>query len=173
MGCGKTYIGQKLAAAMSYNFIDMDNYLEEDYGSTILSIFENHGESFFRELEHDYLLSLKDKRQHIFSTGGGLPCFHQNIEIMNAAGTTVYLKVAPKTIVKRISHQRAHRPLLKNFANDSELLDFIEKKTEERNPYYSQAKIIIDANGNADETIKKIVNSNWLSGIDVLKTNNQ
>lgn len=156
MGCGKTYIGQKLAAAMSYNFLDLDHYLEEDYGSTIVSIFENKGESFFRQLEHDYLLSLRDKRRHIFSTGGGLPCFHQNIEIMNSTGITVYLKVTPEIIVKRISNQRDHRPLLKNFANDIELLNFIEKKMIEREAFYKKAKIIINADADPTAIIKEI-----------------
>ena len=157
MGCGKTHIGHMLAKAMSYHFIDMDHYLEESFGETIPAIFEKQGETFFRQLEHETLMSLKEKSNYVFSTGGGAPCFHNNIEIMNAAGTTIYLNVAPETIVKRILHQRDHRPILKGFANEIELLNFVEKKITERNQFYKQAKIIIDANGDADEILKKVM----------------
>ena len=157
MGSGKTFIGQKLAEALGFDFIDMDHYLEEKTGATIPEVFEREGEVYFRQLEHNILLELKDKSNCVFSTGGGAPCFHGSMEIMNECGITVYLKVEPKNIVKRISDQRTHRPLLRNFANDFELLNFVKNKIAERNEFYSQAKIIVDANGDAEEIVTKII----------------
>lgn len=157
MGSGKTFIGERLAETLFYDFIDTDALLEKKTRQTIAEIFEKNGENNFRELEHAILSELKEKKGCIISTGGGVPCFYGNMEIMNAHGITVYLKVHPDIIVKRISEQRSHRPLLKIFKDDTELLVFVKNKIAEREKFYEQAQFIIDADGNAEEIIKKIV----------------
>ena len=157
MGSGKTFIGERLAKTLLYDFIDADAFLEKKTGQSITEIFEKNGEHYFRELEHTILCELKEKHGCIISTGGGAPCFYDNMEIMNANGITVYLKVRPDIIVKRISEQRSHRPLLKNFEDDDEFLVFVKNKIAERGKFYSQARFIIDADGNIEEIINKII----------------
>ena len=79
----------------------------------------------------------------VVATGGGLPCFFDNMDWMNANGKTVYLQMTPPQLVSRL-HSREKRPLLKGM-DDDQLLAFIEMKLAERNPFYNQAKIVINA----------------------------
>ena len=157
MGAGKTYIGKLLAEKLLYDFIDTDALLEKRTGNTIAEIFEKKGEDCFRELEHNILSELKKVSKCVIATGGGAPCFYENMEIMNANGTTIYLKARSETIVGRISAQSSHRPLLRNFDNNNDLLIFVKNKILEREKYYLKAHFIIDANYNAEEIIKNIV----------------
>ncbi len=157
MGSGKTYIGKLLAEKLLYDFIDTDALLEKRTGNTIAEIFEKKGEDYFRKLEHNILSELKIVSNCIISIGGGTPCFYENMELINAYGTTIYLKAQSEIIVGRISAQSSHRPLLRNFDNDTDLLIFVKNKIVEREKYYLKAHFIIDANGDVEEIIKNIV----------------
>ena len=143
MGCGKTTWSRKLAAHLGYDFIDLDQLLEEQAGITIAEYFSTHGEEAFRILESEVLKQTPYTNNTIVSTGGGLPCFFDNMDWMNAHGKTVYIKLSPKTLVDRLEKGKAKRPLLRDKHGD-ELLAFITEKLAEREPYYLQAKYIAD-----------------------------
>lgn len=142
MGSGKSYWGNRWAAKYELPFIDLDKLVEQKENKTIAAIFEENGEEYFRKLETDCLKAVSGKRSFIMACGGGAPCFNNNMQWMNEQGTTVYLSAAPEFLYNRVVEEKDRRPLLKNLAG-SELFSFIEKKLEEREPFYRQAKIIL------------------------------
>ena len=144
MGCGKTTWSRKLAAHLGYDFIDLDHLLEEQAGMTIAEYFATHGEDSFRILESEVLRQTPYTQNTVVSTGGGLPCFFDNMEWMNAHGKTVYIKLSPKTLVDRLERSKNKRPLLREKQGE-ELLAFITERLAEREVFYLQASYI--ANG--------------------------
>jgi shikimate kinase len=144
MGCGKTTWSRKLAAHLGYDFVDLDHLLEEQAGMTIAEYFATHGEDSFRILESEVLKQTPYTQNTVVSTGGGLPCFFDNMEWMNAHGKTVYIKLSPKTLVDRLERSKNKRPLLREKQGE-ELLAFITERLAEREVFYLQASYI--ANG--------------------------
>jgi len=143
MGSGKSTAGKKLAASLGWTFIDLDRKIEERAGKTIPQIFAQDGEEQFRKIESDVLKSVKDKTETIVSTGGGTPCHGENMEIMLETGLTVYLKMTPEQLAKRLLESTGERPLIKNIPDD-QLYGFIEKKLGVREKWYNKANIIIE-----------------------------
>ncbi len=143
MGCGKSYLGKLLAKRLQYDFIDMDAYLEAKESKTIAQIFKEGGEGAFRKLERDYLTASGDFEKTVIATGGGCPCFYDNMEWMDVSGQTIYLKTPTAVLVNRLQSETAHRPLLAG-KSKKELAEFIEAKLLERAPYYEQAQIIFE-----------------------------
>ena len=141
MGAGKTSIGKELSAKMNCSFVDLDLFIERRYHQTIRQIFKEKGEDIFREIESKALREVAEFEDVIISTGGGTPCFNQNMMYMNKQGTTVYLKVANEELVRRINLNKRARPLLKDFSGD-ELSRFVEVTMVRRKQFYEQAKII-------------------------------
>jgi shikimate kinase len=144
MGCGKTTWSRKLAAHLGYDFVDLDHLLEEQAGMTIAEYFATHGEDSFRILESEVLRQTPYTQNTVVSTGGGLPCFFDNMVWMNAHGKTVYIKLSPKTLVDRLERSKNKRPLLREKQGE-ELLAFITERLAEREAFYLQAGYI--ANG--------------------------
>jgi len=138
MGCGKTTWSRKLAAHLGYDFIDLDHLLEEQAGMTIAEYFSTHSEDSFRILESEVLKQTPYTQNTVVSTGGGLPCFFDNMEWMNAHGKTVYIKLSPKTLVDRLERSKNKRPLLHEKQGE-ELLAFITERLAEREAFYLQA----------------------------------
>src|SRR5437773_8673578 len=91
MGSGKSLIGQELAALMKYKFLDTDSLIETKRKKSIAKLFATEGEEYFREIERKTLLSLKKARNTVIATGGGMPCYFENMQWMNSNGVTVYL----------------------------------------------------------------------------------
>lgn len=143
MGCGKSYIGQQLAQLLNWDFLDMDDFLEANEGMSISQIFAEGGESLFRELERNYLQATYDFENTVIATGGGAPCFFDNMDWMNANGTTTYLKTPISILVDRLKSETNHRPLLAGKTN-AQLNDFISLKLAERSPFYEQAQYIFE-----------------------------
>lgn len=143
MGCGKSYIGKQLAQSLGWDFIDMDDFLEAKEGISISQIFAEGGESLFRELERNYLHATYDFENTVVATGGGAPCFFDNVDWMNDHGTTIYLKTPVSILADRLKSETNHRPLLAR-KTESQLKDFISSKLNERNPFYQQAQHIFE-----------------------------
>ena len=138
MGCGKTTWSKKLAAHLGYEFLDMDHLLQDKAGMTIPEYFAQHGEDAFRVLESTLLKETEYPENTIVSTGGGLPCFFDNLQWMNANGKTLYIKLDPKTLASRLENGKTERPLLRGKHGD-ELVAFIAEKLAEREGFYLQA----------------------------------
>ena len=157
MGCGKTTWSRKLAAHLGYDFIDLDHLLEEQAGMTIAEYFASYGEEAFRILESEVLKQTAYSNNTVISTGGGLPCFFDNMNWMNAHGKTVYIKLSPKTLVDRLEKGKAKRPLLRDKHGD-ELLAFITEKLAEREDYYLQSDYIADGISLSVEHLEALIN---------------
>lgn len=143
MGSGKSTMGRRLASLMGWQFLDLDDRIEEITGKTIARIFSEDGEEEFRKTESETLKSLANVTNTIISTGGGTPCHSGNMDHMLETGITVYLKMTPGQLASRLGGSSGERPLLKNIP-DEELLSFIGKKLSDREQWYSRARIIVD-----------------------------
>ena len=96
MGAGKTTLGKAFAREMGLTFVDLDWYIEERFHKTIRQLFTEMGEDGFRELEKRMLHEVADFENVVISTGGGTPCFFDNMEFMNSKGSVVFLDVDVK-----------------------------------------------------------------------------
>lgn len=139
MGAGKTTLGQALARALGLEFVDLDCFIEERFCKSISQIFAEKGEEEFRRIEQRMLHEVAEFENVIISTGGGTPCFFDNIDYMNSKGTTVYLDVPQERLFIRLSIARKQRPLLKD-KNDDELRTFIAEQIARREPFYKKAQ---------------------------------
>lgn len=153
MGSGKTILGRELAKTIGFRFADMDKLIEKKCGKTVSEIFASEGEGFFRQCERETLESFEGAGEDIIvATGGGVPCFGDNMEVLNKLGITVYLKMSPSKLVPRLKYGRAKRPIIRDL-DDEQLLRFIEEKLPEREPFYSHAVVVVDCDGRSDEYI--------------------
>lgn len=143
MGCGKSTKAKQLAARLNCDVIDLDAVMVAETGKTIADYFSAYGEDAFRKMEQETLKNYPYPETCVVATGGGLPCFFDNMDWMNANGKTVYLQMEPALLVSRL-HNRQKRPLIANM-DDEQLLAFIHTKLKERNPFYNRAQIVIDA----------------------------
>jgi shikimate kinase len=157
MGSGKSYWGKLWAAQSGLPFFDLDEVIEEAEGKTVAAIFEQKGEAYFRQKETETLQTFLQKDNCIIACGGGTACFNNNMQWMNANGTTVYLLATAGEILKRVITEQEKRPLIKDFSAE-DLLLFIENKIQERTPYYKQAKVILPVATIASNTINTIIN---------------
>lgn len=138
MGAGKTTLGRALAKEIGVEFIDLDQYIEQRYCKSIADIFAEKGEEGFRLIEQRMLHEVCEFENVVISTGGGTPCFFDNIEYMNSQGTTVFLDVPLERLFIRLSIARSKRPLIKD-KSDEELRSFIQENLEKRLPHYTKA----------------------------------
>lgn len=143
MGAGKTTYGRRLAKQLNLQFIDLDQYIEKKHKSSIPYIFDLVGELGFRLIEHRTLLEVLQKDNFVLSTGGGTPCFYDNINILSQNGISIYLKLLPKAIVTRLKNAKKKRPLVDNFS-DEELISFVDVKMLEREEFYNKANVVVD-----------------------------
>ncbi|MCO5240874.1 MAG: shikimate kinase [Chitinophagaceae bacterium] len=156
MGTGKTYWGQLWAKQHRLDFFDLDTEIEQYTGLTIPQIFELHGEHFFREQERERLHHFGDKQHFILSTGGGTPCFYNNMQWMNEHGLTIYLKTPLPVLKERLIKEKMHRPLIKQL-DDREIEKFIKTSIGKREAYYNTAHIILSTESISDITFEEII----------------
>lgn len=142
MGCGKTSAGKKLAGRLGLHFIDLDNYIEEKTGKTIAEIFATNGEKNFRNYEHDSVSEISLKNNVLVATGGGTPCFYNNLEIINRSGLSIYLKMDAISLANRLINSKTERPLIKG-KSKSELISYIKETLKEREKFYQKSNIIV------------------------------
>ena len=139
MGAGKTTVGKELAKLAGLSFIDLDYYIEGRYHKAVSQIFAERGEEAFREIERNMLHEVAEFEDVLISTGGGAPCFFDNMEYMNSMGDTVFLEASDEALLRRLKAGKSKRPLLAN-KTDDELMDTITTALKKRLPFYQQAK---------------------------------
>ncbi|MBR6601091.1 MAG: shikimate kinase [Bacteroidaceae bacterium] len=138
MAAGKTTLGRALAKELGLQFIDLDHYIECRYRSTVSQLFAERGEEAFRQIERNMLHEVGEFEDVVISTGGGTPCFFDNIDYMNRQGTTVFLEASVDVLHTRLTIARAQRPLVAG-KSDEELRTYIGEMLSRRLPYYSRA----------------------------------
>jgi shikimate kinase len=142
MGCGKSKLGKATAIKLDVPFLDLDTLIETINQQSIPQLFENLGEEAFRIKEKKALQQSAMANNAIIATGGGAPCFFDNMEWMNANGITVFIDTSIKILADRLINTKVERPLVKG-KSYQELLEYIDYKLEERRPFYKQAQIIL------------------------------
>lgn len=143
MGAGKTTLGKAFARELGLSFVDLDWYIEERFHQTISQLFAERGEDGFRRLERNMLHEVGDFENVVVSTGGGTPCFFDNMDYMNAQGQTVFLDVDEETLFRRLRVATAQRPILRG-KSETELRAFICEALAMRMPYYARARYRFD-----------------------------
>lgn len=155
MGCGKSYIGKQLAQKVDYQFIDLDAFIEAGEERTISEIFLTDGDTHFRHLERVYLHQLAQTQNTIIATGGGTPCFFDNMQWINQHGVSIYIKTPVALLAKRLEKEKEQRPLIANL-NEGELDTFIQQKLEERSLFYEQAHILFNQENQDQNTAEQL-----------------
>ncbi len=143
-GSGKTTLGKELSNLLRLSFIDLDLEIERHAGKKITEIFKLWGENYFRELESKELKKLcSSTSDFVMATGGGTPCFFDNMAWINKSGDSIFLDVSAREIARRIAHaQLTDRPLLASQHPD-QLKDHIEQIRSNRLYYYTQALLTL------------------------------
>ncbi len=152
-GSGKSFIARRFAYFTGIPVFDTDDIIEKEYGKSIVEIFKTGGEEVFREYERDIIKEISKKEEFIVATGGGLPCYQDNIRLINKSGISVYLKADTETLLHRIKKNPQIRPLI-NTANDNEIIKYLKNTLNERRKYYEQAHYTVNAAMPADEILK-------------------
>lgn len=157
MGCGKTTHGRKLAKLLGYKFVDLDEQIASKTGASIPDLFNELGETGFRNIETEALqeISFRAEKQ-VISLGGGTPCFNDNLHFIKEKGLLIYIKMEPEALFQRLKNARVKRPLLKG-KSDRELLDYITQLLEKREVYYSAAHFWINGINLNDKVLKDCI----------------
>ncbi len=159
MGCGKSTFARRIARRLGVEWADTDRLVEQAEGASVCDIFRYEGEARFREVERGVLDRVIDEgRIAVVATGGGLPVWRDNMERMNGAGLTVYLRREAEAIASRMSpYGRQRRPRLRGLS-DAELVDFMRRDMAGREGFYSRAQLTVDCSAlSDDEAVERIV----------------
>ena len=156
MGSGKSTFGAALADALALNWIDLDDEFEARYKITIIDFFTKYGETTFRELEHKLLTEICHRNNIVVSTGGGAPCYFDNMKRMNQSGVTVYLSANAELLISRIENSARKRPVFQQ-EKGTNMAENIKRHLETREPFYSQATFKTDAANPDIEVVKTLI----------------
>ena len=137
-GSGKTHSAEILKKKLKIPAYDLDSLVEMMEEKTIAEIFEEGGEEAFRKIEAKMLRLFKEKKKFILSTGGGTPCFHNNMEWMNKEGQTIWIDEPIEVLAERLVSEQQQRPLLAG-KSQQELTTYLEQTLDQRRPFYEQA----------------------------------
>ncbi len=146
-GSGKSTIGKELSKRLRLSYIDMDDYIEDQSGSTIPELFKK-GESVFRNLETEACKDLSTKENCVISTGGGAVVETDNHEWLKKAGLIIWIDRPIEKIAETIV--TGHRPLLKGGT------DALYELSVKREPVYRQLADIVVRN---DRSLEKTIDS--------------
>lgn len=156
---GKSTLGKRIAAILHYRFLDTDRLIVREENRSIADIFAQSGEDYFREAERRVLRTIRPGGSLVISTGGGMPCFHDNMTYINATGISVFLDVPVTVLHSRVvAHAQHDRPLYR--PNDPGLLRSLQERYEVRLPFYSQANVRIPGEPDEEEVLSRV--GEWL-----------
>lgn len=138
MGTGKSFWAKKMAKKNKSGAYDLDHLIESLEDRTISELFAEEGEAYFRQAEAKLLRWFGEKKSFVLATGGGTPCFNENMQWMNKHGITIWIDSPIEIMVERLIPEKDHRPLIKDL-DDAQLASFLAGKLAERTPFYQQA----------------------------------
>ncbi len=160
MASGKSSVGKKLAKKIGLPFIDLDDYIEEKYSTTIRLLIYDKGMDEFRKIEKESLEILINKYENVLiSTGGGTPCYFDNMNEMNSKGLTIYLEVDIPTLVDRLMHSKKDRPLIWGKTRD-DLTVYAKDLLAKRKEDYEKAKYKVEGKNLKVDTLVDLIEKN-------------
>jgi shikimate kinase len=152
-GIGKSFYAKRLAKDQTIQYLDLDQHIEEIKGETIANIINTQGEEFFRLYEAIALRKITlDNSLDLISTGGGTPCFCDNIDYMQSNGKVIYLSAQPAYLIELYRKYQLSRPL----ASGQNIDEYIQATYQKRHPIYSLADYIIDVSKGQETIIKEL-----------------
>jgi shikimate kinase len=156
MGSGKSHWLKQLAKWNKSVGYDLDALIEMNEEKTITEIFNEDGEAYFRKVESKILKWFKEKKKYIVATGGGTACSQENMDFMKKEGIVIWLDESVDVLVKRLSTEKANRPLISHLS-ENELAAFLEQKLVERHPFYKQADYRLTSDQINESGLKKLI----------------
>ncbi|UII27727.1 shikimate kinase [Fulvivirga maritima] len=155
-GSGKTTVGKLLAKEMNLSFIDMDEEIVKNEGRSIAEIFSKEGENYFRQIECMTLQSILKSNEHcILSTGGGVPCFFDNMDFINEHALSIFIDETVAELVARMGQMEvSKRPKL--HSDSQNVNDILEELFQKRKPFYERAVISWSSKEGLQNLIEKI-----------------
>lgn len=160
-GSGKTSVGERLAAAWGWSFVDSDRLIEERASSSIAEVFSSLGEGRFREIEEDVVVEIAGRaasgERLVAATGGGVVLRASNVSRLRESGRVIWLRASIDELRRRIaedSHSTRDRPALVG----ASAADEVERVLTERLPLYaSAADRVVDTDGLSIEDVVREV----------------
>ena len=157
MGTGKSYWAKKIAKKLKIGGYDLDSLIEAKEEKSITEIFAENGEAYFRNVEAEVLRWFGQKKSFALATGGGTPCFNNNIQWMNSNGITIWIDEPVDVLVQRLEKEKAQRPLIHNL-DITALQDYLAHKLFERETFYKQATYHLSGSEIDERNLIKIIN---------------
>jgi shikimate kinase len=146
MGSGKSTVGHLLAQELHWPFVDLDSTIEAGQGATVREIFDQHGEPFFRELEHAALVEASRAEPVVIALGGGTFAQKVNFDfIRERGGTTIWLDCGLEGLLARCAGKN-DRPLFRDPESFGKLL-------EQRLPFYRMAEHRVTTEGRQPQQV--------------------
>jgi shikimate kinase len=161
-GSGKSTLGKSLATLLHLTFIDLDDRIISMEGMPISEVFSQKGETYFRQIERAALLQTCNENDIVVATGGGTPCFFDNIELINQYGISIFLNIPLELLARRISPEKSKKQMRPLFAGKSpqELIETLSAMWEKRISFYQKACIhIAPEEAKAEIVVYKIKNN--------------
>jgi shikimate kinase len=137
-GGGKSTVGKEVARRLGVSFIDCDKEIERRAGRSISDLFEDQGESAFRDLEAQVLTSIVECRDSVIATGGGAVLRAENRLLLRSRTRCIYLSASPEFLWQRLRRDR-RRPLLQVPDPQARL----KQMSAEREPLYRETASIV------------------------------
>lgn len=157
MGAGKSKVAKILSKQLKIESIDTDSLIEKREKMGVGEIFQKKGETHFRVLENEILNELNNHpKQIIIATGGGLPCFNNNMDLILEMGQSFYLQASNEVLVNRLLQSKKERPLIKQM-DEENLLSYLIELTLKREQFYNRANYIVDANKYSEHVAELIL----------------
>ena len=141
-GAGKTTVGRRMAERLGMTFIDLDLYIEEKYHSAVPLLFQRYGEPAFRTLEYAALKEVLEVDNAVIATGGGTPCHHDAMNLINSRAHSIYLKFSEEQLVEHLLHSKKKRPLTQHLS-EPDLRTYVHNTLAEREPIYLLAHEVL------------------------------
>ena len=157
MGAGKSTVGPLLAERLGQRYVDLDREIEEEAGKSVKEIFEEEGESGFRERERKALLRELERGGGVISCGGGVVLRDDNLEALRDKSRIFYLRISPQKAVERLAGVE-DRPLLQGGEVRERVSALMEERAER---YLEAAHEVIEADEMSAEEIAEEIEARW------------
>lgn len=154
-GCGKTTVGQKLAEACHFAFIDTDIFLQQHAQKSIADIVAKEGWPAFRALETQTLQNVTAP-QTVIATGGGIILAPVNRDYLRDNGIVIYLKAPVAVLAGRLEAfpEESQRPTLTGKPISEEVREVLAQRDA---LYRETAHFTVDAACEPDDVVAQIL----------------